>query len=525
MEKKNQKIRAVCIAAAMIVGLILTRGISLDYCIYSHPDEPVFYGSTEALMLAIFHGEKPYEPIKAYPEGTYIFRLPFQLLAQKLPMDAEYAASVAIWGRISSVFSYSIGCLLGLWLVYCVLGGGIAGAAMFALTVIFGLFQIEQSRYGTFDPISFFLIALLLVLISLYIRKNKKRFLYTAAFSVGVLAAGKYPLALFFVLPFSVLLMEKLPKKETWLRFCIMAGLALVGFLLFSPSVLQSPRFLLTTVLGGVHGYIGGNPEGFATLPDKIISFLAYHLFYSDLPAAPVFAVLCAIKLYKGEEKTLEQKFYAIILPTFSLFFLAYNLLLKTFFFRTLFPFFCIAMLYACAGMGRLCRGKTMRWLSLALCALMVARGALLLFMLSDRGEEKYSSQKLQSQLDGRDIKSVEKMGVFFKPGFELETLSPEVVSVGIGDLWDGNFPEMESGQAILTCSMEHGWAKYCLFPPRNREIINITEGWEQFKADNEPYLVGKLFPDYIYWLFGFWTHGSTMSNYEFPSNWLYYKP
>lgn len=170
----------------MLAGVALTRGISVRHRLMEHPDEFVFYSSSEILMLDLFFDDGPYEPIKPYPEGAFVFRLPFQLLARQYQLYEDYEQSVALWGRIASVFYYSVGCVLGLWIVYHVLRGGYTGAIIFALGVIFGLFQIEQSRYGTFDPVSFMLLLLIIFLCARYLRKQREIYLMLAAFAAEV---------------------------------------------------------------------------------------------------------------------------------------------------------------------------------------------------------------------------------------------------------------------------------------------------------------------------------------------------
>jgi hypothetical protein len=43
--------------------------------------------------------------------------------------------------------------------------------------------------------------------------------------------------------------------------------------------------------------------------------------------------------------------------------------------------------------------------------------------------------------------------------------------------------------------------------------------------ADNAEYYIGSIYPDYYYWLFGWWVHGSTATSFEFPSVYVYYRP
>ena len=523
--ERTQTTKRFLLAASvcLVIVIVLTRGLSLTHNLFGHPDEHVFYTSTELLMLDLL-GEDSYEPVKAYPEGTFVFRLPFQLLARAFPLDADYGVSVDIWGRVASVFYYTAGALLGLWLVCDPLKGGKAGGVIYVLAAGFGLFQIEQSRYGTFDPISFLLLTLLITLCVLALRREKTHFLLLSAFVVGIAAAGKYPLFYFMLVPLAVLLLQKPRGQRLAGTLAGMACCALLGFLLFSPSVVRSPRFFLSAILGGVDGYlVGGNPEGYSTVPESLVSVLIYHGFYSDLPLAGLFALSCTRALAKDGTVSAERRFLSRMLPVILMVFLCYNLLLTTFFLRTLFPWFCLSMLYACAGLGRLCRSRGWRIAALALCLVMTARGAALVAML-DTGREARAVLEMRQAVEQTGGDPALLSSFFFD--YDLKRSLPDSLrTVEIMQLYEGNFPTLEPGEQILTGSMEHGLAKRCLFPPNKEWTANITAGWTQFKEENARWLVARLYPNWIYPAFGFWVHGSTATDYEFPTNWLYVRP
>ena len=515
----------IIITVCMLAGILLTRGYGIKHNFMGQPDEHVFYGSTEILMYDILYGDE-YEPLKPYPEGTYVFRLPFHLLAQSVQLEEDYTYNVRLFGRISSVFYYSLGCVFGLWLVVSVLGGGKAGAVIYALTSVFSLFQIEISRYGTFDPLSHLVLMMAIFFITKYIRSLKIAFMLAAAFCIGVAAAGKYSLAYFILLPLAVLVLQPGSVKYKLRQLCLIGIAVFAGFVLFSPSVIKNPRFFIDTVFGGMEGYIvGGNPEGYSTIPESFFSALVYQLFYSDLPLCTVFVVICVLHLFRNGEATLERKFFSIVLPVVVGVFLFYNCLLTTFFLRTLFPYYCLCSCYAAAGLGRMCNGRKMRLAAIILCMLMVLRSAYFVSVLGDTQAARRSAENLQQQFADEPVKEVLWLGRFFiAPELDEAFSAYEQQRVSLDQLMNGDFPEIQPGQLVLTDSMEHGWAKYCLFAPNKDEMINLLSGWERFKEDNSEYYVGSLYPDYYYWLFGYWVHGSTATNYEFPNSYLYYK-
>ena len=477
-------------------------------------------------MYDILYGEE-YEPLKPYPEGTYIFRLPFHLLAQGAVLEDDYADNVRLWGRISSVFYFAIGSIFGLWLVLKVFEGGKAGGVIYMLTTCFSMFQIELSRYGTFDPISYFVLMLTLFLLAQYIRKDKKAYFLAAGFCIAVAAAGKYSLAYFFVLPISLLFLQKKSKKEALSLLFLMAVFAILGFLLFSPSIIRNPRFFINTIFGGISGYVvGGNPEGYSTFPESLFSVIVYQLFYSDLPLSTIFMVFGAVHIFRLGKSSVESKFFGFVLPLCVLVFLIYNCLLTTFFLRTLFPYYFIAALYAAAGLGQLCKNKKICVMAVLLCALMLIRSSYYISVMADYTAAEKRAEAFRNSAEATNVSEILYLGEYF-PARELKAAFNDynTNTLNLDTLLEGKFPDLQSGQLIITDSLEHGWAKRCVFPPKNQKTINITQGWENFKADNQQYFVGTLFPQHYYWLFGYWVHGSTGTNYEFPNCYLYYKP
>lgn len=523
----RQNKRFFLIMLIVLLALIaVTRGLTIRRNNMIHPDELVFYSSTELLVLDWVYGEDDYEPVKPYPEATYVFRVPFQILAKLIDVEESYDRNVCLFGRISSVFYYSIGAVLGLWLVLNALGGGRAGAIIYVLTVAFSPFQIEQSRYGTFDPLSFFVLMLILVCLTQYMHQGKNSYLLFASFFVGVAAAGKYPLAYFFLWPLYFVFIKK-NKKELVRLFLAISVAALAGFLLFSPSVIKSPRFILETIYREMNGYVlVGNPEGYSTVPESFFSAFVYQMFYSDLPLAAVFAVICAVRLGRGDRERTEKRFFSIVVPVTALGFLVYNCLLTTFFLRTLFPYYCVAMVYASAGLGALCRSRRARILATALCALMVIRGGYCTYIMNDEAGTRERVQALHDSVARDEITDYVWIRSFFSLNHFVDVFPEyDYQRVEIEQLFEGNFPEIEPGQMLITASLEHGWAKYCIFPPDKEQIKNVTVGWENFKEENADYFIGSIYPDYYYWLFGWWVHGSTATNIEFPSAYIYYRP
>ena len=71
----KKKHTAVLVLIILLIGL--TRGITLQNQIDIHPDEWVFYESTNSMMSVIFGLEREFVEAKEYPEVHIFFTCPF----------------------------------------------------------------------------------------------------------------------------------------------------------------------------------------------------------------------------------------------------------------------------------------------------------------------------------------------------------------------------------------------------------------------------------------------------------------
>lgn len=62
--------------------ILVTRAFSLTYHMAYHPDERCFFSSTNSLMRSIFDANEVFTEFKEYPEGAYLFQLPFHLIGE-----------------------------------------------------------------------------------------------------------------------------------------------------------------------------------------------------------------------------------------------------------------------------------------------------------------------------------------------------------------------------------------------------------------------------------------------------------
>lgn len=172
--KRFQNEKRYCLLIVFVViGICITRGIGLTYNMSIHPDEKVFYSAADSLANYITGGAEEFVEVKEYPEGAYIFQMPFQLLRKGLEIVTGCEQNAVIWGRVSSVFYFIIAVILGIMILKQFFGNSILSMAVYGLTMTFSLYFIEHSRYGVGDMISLFLLMLIIYMSGMAIITNE----------------------------------------------------------------------------------------------------------------------------------------------------------------------------------------------------------------------------------------------------------------------------------------------------------------------------------------------------------------
>lgn len=515
----------------MTALLLVSRGITLSHERYNHPDEAVFFLSTQSLRQSLL-GIDDYTPTKAYPEGSYLFYVPFQFLFRFVGDALHIGVDIQMVGRIAAVLYFTLGCILGALVLYYAFEPKPGLLCIYAVFMLFSLFQIELSRYGTCDTITFFLLMAILCSLLLYFRRQKTVFVLLAFLLCGILTATKYPLLYFCVLPICALCMRRRDggKGAFILKLCGGMLLLFVGFLLFSPSVVRDPSFLIDACRRELDSYITtGNVNGIGTPLDHLLSLFVYHFFYSDCPGAILFIAYGLLLLVRrpvaaGTDESRVKCFFSKVLPIVTLVFLAYNLLIKTLFFRTLYPYFCICILYASYGVYRLALTKRARLAAYLLLAVTALRGAYLLYALA-QPSRGYAIEELLTTNPGWS----ERSGTVLLSGYTISgsiTIPEPTQVLSIEELYAPQAPlEFEKNMFLITDPFAHSMAGIRLAPVTDARVLDVKRLWERFLAENEAYYLGTPYPQHYYWLFGYWLHGSTGTHYEFPTNYVYYFP
>ena len=502
----------------MLALIGITRLLTLQHGMVLHPDEWVFFSSASSL----FKGSS-YQVYKTYPEGAFLLQMPFQMARQFALQLIHFGGDVQksgahLMGRISSVVYFSLGAVLGCTFLYQTQKKTLP-VVLFAVTMVFSLFQIEQSRYGTGEAPSFFLIMAVLNLLVLYLRKNRLYLLLVAAILSGILGAVKYPQVYFVLLPLCAAVLNRRSGKASLLVTipAVLVGCAL-GFVCGSPSIGQ-PGFLSGILSREMDAYVA-NPNLWTvgTPLGHLVNLLIYHLLYADVPLAPIFALIGIIPLFRQRDQDGTAKFLRVI-PFVFLGFFVYNLFVPTLFFRTYYIYFCVCILYTCMGVSTLLERKRWKPLLLALLCIMVLRGGFLIGLLSQ--PQKDVSEPLRSNANWKDRATVTVLGNAFLYG----EIPGEVTKVDVSKAFLTQAPSLNAGEFCVTGPYQFGLARTMRFLIRDGDVRRMTDGWYSFRDQNAPYLFEKLYPDAYYSLFGYWLEGSTGTPYEFPSAYFYYKP
>ena len=525
----NHKRSFIRIALITVILILLTRVITLTYNRQLHPDEHVFYASVHSLSESILDPDVPFIENKEYPEGTYFFQLPFQLAGQIFRNLIGIGGTKGIQqiGRLTSVFYFVIAVLLGLRLLWRYLGKSRISLWIYGLTMTFSLFFIEQSRYGTGDTITLMLVMLLINLTAHAMESDTENKWWVAAFCVcGILGAVKYPQLVFTLIPLAAFLSRPGTRKAPRLVMFLVAVIA--GFFLFSPKTLQDPGYILRVI--DREGTAYGFSYLMSVIPVRnLLQLGLYLLLYSDFPLLPVIVLFGFawhfITAFPSRSVTADKTgitlLFEYIIPGICLFFFVYNLFVAVQFFRTYTPFLGMIALYTAAAAETLfSKNKWSRIAVLLLAVCMILRGMAFVWILSD---DSKIQEKFSSIVSGAVDENWNE--TWYTCLFSFR--APEDADVTVHDhhfveplVKYNNGYTIQPGQLVVTGAQ----AFYLGQPHLIGTDTGNTATWAAFTEANRDYYVGRLYPDFHYYLFGGWIRGSTLSQYEFPCHYIYYR-
>lgn len=508
----------VLILLFMLIGIVLTRFLVLTHEMDHHPDEIIFYDAASSLKDHFLHGTE-YQEIKEYPEGAYVFQIPFHLLAECFPS----VQNAQLWGRIASVFYFCVACVIGCLILRQFLCCGSKALHFYALIMIFSLLHIEQSRYGTGESISFFLLMLLLYATSCALTaRYDVPWLMLSGLCVGALGAVKYPQVYFVLIPFAAIFLQQRPKTS---RILIVLGCVIGSVLMFSPKAAKDLMYFIRVCEIEMDAYVHvGNTAEIGGKKNHIFALVVYHTLYSDFPLSLPILLLAVIEQLRKQtsKQTPLGLLWQVFIPIIVAVFAGYNLFTATMFFRTLYPYFCICSLYIASIAGRiLAQERWKRLVLYALCSLMILRGGALLAVMTDHQAGERLKQVYQAQVCESDGTILLGPGVYTK--VEWPIFQQPVTKLQVNDLQEPL--ELKPGQALLSATLTYARAGEYPFAIVNEPLENQIATWKAFRQANQQWKIFETYPKWIYQVFGYWVKSSTGSEYEFPLNELYYRP
>lgn len=541
-----------------VLLIFFTRLVSLEHGMFLHSDEYVFYNAAASLKDYVLGNSPVYSEIKEYPEGAIVMYLPFHIAAAAFSrLTGLEPVDIQLLDRIASVIYFTLGSVCAALIVHKFFSKKPAYIIASLLISTFSIMHIEQSRYGTGDAISFLLLSLVVYLSASSLDdvvelKRKYSMALTSFFLCGVICAVKYPLIYFALIPaytgIALLQNESTAKKWTFSLAFIFA--TLLGFAVFSPKAVLDPMYIVRCSQREISAYIKvGNTEmgGFA---NHILQVLIYSLFYSGFPLMPLFFAFavreigkkhCDKKLngnvaVKSVSSDLQDKIYIFFgkfLPVLILIFAMYNLLVKNLYMRTLYPFFFLTDIYVAVAIGRYYySGGAKKYFVLVLAAFCVLRGAWLVYALSDDTEQDRLAAMINETVD----ENWQYTTGFNPPFIIMPSNFPELknneLSFLIHDRWaEKETAMLREGELLVTGAMDFSAYTQYILPlksdesdPAKEQLVEGMRRWELFKKINKEYYVDRVYPEYYYYLFGSWIKGTSLTEFEFPTTYLYYR-
>lgn len=528
----SKKRKAIFIIFLMVGILIFSRSITISHNMYLHCDEHVFYNAAQSLKGYLSGSSPVYEEEKEYPEGAIVLQLPFHILTAIINRLTGAGISPQLSGRVASVFYFICAAILGFVIVFRYFSARAHTLIIYSLIVSFSIMHIEQSRYGTGDAISFFLLMAVILLTAAAISSDRHAFalIVFSAFVAGGLCAVKYPLIVFFsITVFGAISLCKKGLKISKPLFAVILLFAFyIGFAILSPKAAFDPSYIWRASTRELGAYMGTEGSRLALLWKNTLSVLTYSMFYSGFPMMPVFLTITFAQRWRTVDNTnyLSILFNRMI-PALVVIFFMYNLSVATLAMRSFYPFFFIGDIYVSAYIGNLLFSSSnfKRTIILILTGILSLRGAYLIFLMSDNSDSSRMSHMIADAVDSKWNKTTVLSGqLIFADGYQ------EFPGLNIVDITDERFsnPEtmiVQEGELMITGarSFENGTFEFDFLPfdfGTNQTLLK----WLEIEKENEPYYVGRLYPEYYYYLFGSWIYGATGNGAEFPNCTIYYR-
>ena len=234
-------------AVLLIVFLnIATKLPGLTYNMSLHPDEGVFYKAASSMADSILVPDAEYKEQKEYPEGAYIFQLPFHIAGKVIEKVFGIDYNAQVCGRISSLAYFVLAVVIGMNILFRYLGQSLISTVVYGITMTFSLFFIEHSRYGVGDMVSLFLLLSIIYLTAKAFSPGSKHsagfrngYYYAACAAGGAMGAVKYPQLLFVLIPICCVWYYSRKTNTAVMKKIVLSVLVtMISLLAFSPKAL-----------------------------------------------------------------------------------------------------------------------------------------------------------------------------------------------------------------------------------------------------------------------------------------------
>lgn len=528
--KTNRKIPLIVLMT--IILIIFTRAITLTHNMELHPDEHVFFNAAQSLKGYISGSSPIYEEVKEYPEGAIVLQLPFHILSSIIYRITGTYIEPQVSGRIAAVFYFTIGFVFASAIIHQFFSDQALSIVVYGLIMLFSVFHIEQSRYGTGDAISYFLIMLLIFSAGKSLTKENKSllFLLLSTFSAGLVSAVKYPLCFFLLIPiFCAFYVLKYSSKAKKILFPLaMCVVFYFGFAIISPKAALDPAYIIRTSTRELDAYVGQlDTNLLERIWSHFMSVFTYATLYSTFPLTTFFAAIEITKRWKQCNcLSSVDILFSRFIPILTLAFLIYNLFVQLLVMRSLYPFFFVTDIYTAVIIGRWLSslGKR-RTTAIGLCAFLVLRGSVFIALMSEKNTDDRLKRMVLSAVDENWHKTTFLSGFMILPSGYFYYENVEMININDERFDNSSSMELLPGELFINGARDWAIRPFLFnFLPWKQNEERLSNVWVEFKSVNSQYYIDAFYPEYIYYLFGFWIQGTTGTSHEFPTNFIYYR-
>lgn len=328
--------------------------------------------------------------------------------------------------------------------------------------------------------------------------------------------------------------------KQLPLKIFGMVLVLYIGFAICSPKAAFDPMYIYRASTRELSEYMSNEVSLTARIWSNFMSVLSYTLLYSGFPFAPVFLIISFrdLRKYVFFKRNIQILFQYII-PVLILTFFTYNLFASILFVRTFYPFFFLSDIYVAVTVSHWLYSKR-KAIALALFLLTVLRGGYLIYLLSDDSDSMRMAQILQDTVDDNYQKTTIIEASLVIPDSSFSPINLNKVPIYDSRFSDAQSVKLEKGELLITGAFlyERMPFKFSFYPSDSAtfygKLLDMSllddcsssgdEKWAVINQVNEEYLVCKLYPEYYYYLFGYFLYGTTDTCYEFPTNYIYYR-